>query len=191
MVSGLFKSAVFAAGVALAVPAIAHDAAMHVVNLVLPDGQIEQVSYHGDVPPRFVAVPVGFAASPFADFERMSAMMDRQMDAMMQQAAALSRLTPAMLTGMQVGAPGTTFVATFSSDGTCTRSTQITYAPGMARPQQVSNVSGDCVAGQRQRAPEVISTPTVKSRHTAPLTTLARADGTPAQAILRDAVWRQ
>jgi hypothetical protein len=190
MVSGLLKSAVFAAGVALAVPAIAHDAAMHVVNLVLPDGQIEQVSYRGDVPPRFVAVPVGFAASPFADFERMSAMMDRQIDAMMQQAAALSRLTP-MLTGMQVGAPGTTFVATFSSNGTCTRSTQITFAPGMAQPQEVSSVSGDCVAGQRQRSPQVISTATVKSRHTAPLTTLARADGTPAQAILRDAVWRQ
>jgi hypothetical protein len=180
----LGKSASLAAGIALAAlgPAMARDASVHVLNVVLPDGQVEQVSYRGASPPHFVvvpvedAVPVGIADSPFAEFERMSAMMDRQMGAMMQQAAALSRVTPALLAQMPSGASGTTYVVPFSSDGARMRSTQITCAPGMARPQEVSNVSGECAAGP--------------VRHAAPLTTLARANET-AHAELQDAVWRR
>jgi len=161
---------------------------VHVLNVVLPNGQVEQVSYRGAEPPRFVLVPVGFAASPFAELDRMSAMMDRQMAAIMQQAAALSRVTPALLTGTPAGASGTTYIATFSSDGACTQSTRITYAPGMAKPQEISNMSGDCGAAPGEQAPELTRLPAGRS---APLTTLARADETTAQPELQEAVWRR
>jgi hypothetical protein len=199
MASGLVKSAAVAAGIALAacVPALARDAAVHVLNVVLPDGQVEQVRYRGAVPPHLVvvpveqAVPVGFAASPFAALERVSALMDRQMDAMMQQAAALSRVTPALLTGgLPAGVSGSTYVATFSSDGACTRSTQITYAPGMARPQEVSQVTGSCAAGPMTQGPALMRAPVAPAGRAAPLTTLARDDQGGAKPVLRDALWR-
>jgi hypothetical protein len=193
MAFGLVKSAALAAGLvaAVSVPGLARDLSVHVLNVVLPDGQVEQLAYRGAVPPHVVVVPMGFAASPFAAFDRMSAMMDRQMDAMMRQAALLSGMTPALLTGMPAGGNGATYVASFSSDGACTRSTQITYSPGMARPQEVTNVSGACAAGPMQRAPEMIRGPAGPSHQAAPLTTLARDDENSAEPVLRDGVWRE
>ena len=197
MASGFVQSAALAAalvtGVTLAasVPAQARDTSVHVLNVVLPDGHVAQVSYRGAMPPHVVVVPVAAAAAPFAEFDRLSAMMDRQVDAMMQQAAALSRGTPALLAGMPAGASGTTYMATYSSDGACTRSTQITYAPGMARPQEISNVTGDCGAAPSGNAPTMIRVPASPTRRSKPLTTLARADQSAAEPTLQEAVWRR
>ncbi len=57
--------------------------ANHVMILRLPDGQIEQVRYTGNVPPAVIVAPNAIPASavtgdPFAMLDRISAQMDRQ-----------------------------------------------------------------------------------------------------------------
>jgi hypothetical protein len=61
----------------------------HVSTVRLPNGQVEQVRYTGDVPPTVTLAPdvaptAYVLASPFAMLERMSADMDRQAAALFQ-----------------------------------------------------------------------------------------------------------
>ena len=81
-----------AALLALAGGGVAHAAAekLHMMNVTTPDGSTIQVAYAGDVAPRVAVVPAS-AADPFVGMDRISAMMDAQMQAMMRQAAAMDR----------------------------------------------------------------------------------------------------
>jgi hypothetical protein len=79
----------------------------------------------------------------------MAADMDRQMNVMMHRAELLSRmpqddsLRSAVMHDLP---PGTSFsmVSETSSNGVCTRVTRITRDAGDAKPQMVSQTSGDC-----------------------------------------------
>jgi hypothetical protein len=112
-----------------------------------------------------VASPFAFDA-PFADFDRMSqdmaqfsqqmdrmrAEMDRRVEIMNRQAETLMRMrlpdSDALIeAGLGSSTPGSTsysVVSTSSSDGTCTRTVQVTAPAGGGKPQVVSHESGAC-----------------------------------------------
>src|SRR4051812_33127031 len=72
---------------------------VHVLRVAMPDGSVQQVRYTGDVAPTLVFVPVRRIAAapaaiddmlaPLAGFDRMFAEMDREIDAMLRQAASM------------------------------------------------------------------------------------------------------
>lgn len=138
---------------------------MHVMKVALPDGSVAHIRYAGDKPPQVavvpvaqrIAVPIMLAqpmASPFADFDRVFADMDRRMAAMMQQARMLAsqpvdssgRLETVNLGKLPAGTVRYSFTSTTSGNGTCTRSVQYTSDGSTAQPKVVSQSSGDCSA---------------------------------------------
>ena len=86
---------------AAATPATAGSDDTHILTVRLPNGMVEQIQYTGDVAPRIVVSPVPVPvlaavpmfdpapewATPFAALARISALLDRQEAAMLQQAA--------------------------------------------------------------------------------------------------------
>jgi hypothetical protein len=180
-------------------PAMAGDGQVHVMLVRLPGGGVEQIRYTGDVAPRVVLVPSAapvmvpvmmapvMMADPFADLERVSAMMDQQAMAMMRQAAALARAPAGMLPGLPPGASGYSFASTMSGNGVCTRSIRITYPGGDAAPRMVSSAAGDCGSGHGSGAPTGVTVPAPAVR-SVPNTTEARAtvptaDAGPVQQV--------
>lgn len=161
-ITALLAGAVALAGVGSA--AVAANAHEHVLKVALPDGSVEQIRYSGDVAPRILVLPVRampmapiamFDAAPFAMFDQIAAEMDRQTDAMLQQAAAMT-VQPATVDGkidttafakMPAGTVHYSFVSTSTGDGTCSRSIQVTsFGPGQ-QPKTVSQSSGTCADG--------------------------------------------
>ncbi|MCJ2188328.1 hypothetical protein [Novosphingobium beihaiensis] len=76
----------------------AASAKLHTLKLDAADGSVVEVQYTGDVAPRVQVVPAGqvvipatmpVMADPFAEMERVSALMDAHMQAVMQRAAML------------------------------------------------------------------------------------------------------
>lgn len=130
-------AAIALAGVASLVPgaAYAQSADVHVMQVRLPDGSVQQIEYTGNVAPRIVIMPAATAArsfySPFAMMQRISAEMDAQMAAMMHMMAQpfASGPTMAAFGGMPAGV--------------CMHSVQVTYN-GAGTPQVVSQTSGNC-----------------------------------------------
>jgi len=132
----------------------------HVLSLRLPGGQIEQVRYTGDVPPTVVLAPEAMTTtfgpfSPFGMLEQMTAAMDQQAEALLQNIDAL-RMPDA-------GVPsdgGYEMVPALSGPGVCTSSIQITYTGNDQAPHVVSRTSGDCGpasgAANRAVAPAVL-----------------------------------
>jgi hypothetical protein len=177
---------------AAATPARAGDSTAHIMTIELPNGAVEHIRYRGDVPPTVVMAPAPFTiAEPFfgpdpafVALQRMSAALDAQAAVMLQQVAELPRLTEAQFHTLPAGATGYSFVSTFSSDGACTRTTQITYRGDGLAPQTVSNVSGDC-GGQPATRPVPAR---VRQPAEAPVTVLA--DAAPYRAMVRQADWR-
>jgi hypothetical protein len=123
----------------------------HILTIQLPNGQVEQLRYAGDVPPRIVMLP-GSAetvadpvmGNPFAALEQISAAMDAQMAALMHQAQAMAAQPmpepEAMLRADFGGLP---------QGGVCTQSMTITFQGGSStgeapKPRIVSQTSGDC-----------------------------------------------
>ena len=141
--------------------------AMHEMTVQVPGGGVAHVRYSGDVPPKvtFVQgevqpVAVGFWApdSAFAELDRITALMDRQMDQMMYQARlmqmqAADPLYSATLKGMPAGTSGYTVVSTMSGNGVCMRSTQITSSPNGGAPKVVTKTTGNCGNGKSAAAP--------------------------------------
>jgi hypothetical protein len=139
--------------------ALAAGPAIHEMTVRGPDGAVAQIRYTGSVAPKVVFVQgqaSPFAASfwgapsPFADLDRITALMDRQMAQMMYQARMLqqqslgSPLNQAVFTGVPAGAASYSFVSTTSGNGVCTRTTQITSSPNGGKPKVVSQTSGNC-----------------------------------------------
>lgn len=138
----------------------------HILNVVLPDGSVAQVRYVGNVAPQIVAVPaaetvpVAFA-DPFAMMDRISYEMDRQMDAMLQQASALSQVAPgangqlsqAALKTLPPGTVSYSFTSYSSGNGaSCSQSVQVTSL-GQNQPPKVERQSqGDCSALNTRKA---------------------------------------
>jgi hypothetical protein len=152
--------AVLAGGAALAVaaatlPAGAQHPQPRMATLMLPDGRLVQVQYVTDAVQDVRPQPSPlFSGTPrpertFAALDRVSAMMQRQADVMLREAARFSAL-PAM--GIMPASGEFYSVSTSTSaSGGCTQSTEISYGGGGLKPRVVSSMSGNC--GQRHAAP--------------------------------------
>jgi hypothetical protein len=180
------KTAFLAGGAALALVGLPHlaaarDAARHVLSVELPDGQIEQIQYIGDVAPQVLFVPAPMRAlmpvadpfgpdSPFAMLQAMSARMDQEMSGLMHQVESLGaqpgvgpgNLTEAAFGHVPAGVTAYSVVQTITPNGVCTRTTRTTGAPGALHPRTVSQVSGDC--GSQAVPTEMPAAPTPGSR---------------------------
>jgi hypothetical protein len=141
---------------------------VHTMLVNLPDGSVAQVQYQGKVAPRISIQPVAVARSAdtleetvpdaFARMAMVSAMMDRQADAMMQQVAMLQHEAAAHAPGTQPGMTITgmtglpqgmhmTYVSTTTDADGCTRT--ISYSSdgeGHAAPRVTQAASDGCHA---------------------------------------------
>lgn len=143
----LLGAAALALGAGVAEAATAR---LHTMKVDAPDGSIVHVEYAGEVAPHVEIVPVSEAAAmmplmadPFSDMERISAMMDAQMQAM-------------------TGAPGVTMAAdaprgmhvTYYSSSTdargCTRAVSYSSDGSGAQPKLTQVASDSCEAADRQ-----------------------------------------
>jgi hypothetical protein len=145
----------------------------HVMTVRLPDGSVEHVRYTGDTPPRILVAAPAAESDPFADMERISAMMDAQADAMMAHASEMQRVAMTQAAGAPAGQGGSySYVSTTTVDGkTCTVSMQSQPGKAGAQPQMIRNVSGDgCSAVQRQTGPQPVAQPARPTPPAAPHT---------------------
>ena len=162
-----------------------HEVAMHEMTVTLPGGGVEHIRYSGNVAPQvFVSSnPLWasafdrsvFGADPvFAAMDRMNAQMDRVWASFDRDMATMAAENRALLTSADTGGPiearmlnappgSYSYISSFSSNGACTRSVEITSVGNGAKPKVVSQTSGDC---GKAGAP---------SLHSAPSTTSARA----------------
>lgn len=159
--AGVATIAVGLAGAA----ALAQSSNTHILTVALPGGGTAQIAYTGDVAPRvsisnrpapfaaFAPTPVAQffgPASPFAQFDRISAAMDRQTAAMLRQAQQLAaearsgRLTETSMHNLPPGSQGYTFVSTMSGNNVCSQSIEITTPANGGPPHVVAHSSGNC-----------------------------------------------
>jgi len=164
--------------------ALAADAS-HVLNIALPDGEIAQVHYVGDVPPRVVLTPASTAVDPFAAMDAMVAQMARDQAAMLAEAAAIQRAALAqagvdpqgnmvLVRNGSAGAParGSYHMVSITTDARgCTERTEETSDGAGAAPKVVHTLSGNCgkaAPAPRLTAPAAPQPPTPPAQ-TAPL----------------------
>lgn len=140
----------------------------HVLNVALPDGTVAHIHYVGDVAPKVVLAPAAdmapvafLAADPFAMFDRISYAMDREMDAMLRQASALSAVAPgpdgklsdATLKTLPPGTVSYSYTSFSSGNGaSCSQSVQVTSLGTNQPPKVERQSSGDCSAMNTRHA---------------------------------------
>jgi hypothetical protein len=170
LIAGAAALALTAAGTA-AVASGATD--RHEITLQLPGGGTERIEYTGEAPqvvfsPAPLAWPWAgpddfWVPSTFARLERMSADMDRQMNALFKgDLAALStapKLDDTALASLPPGTISTTWFSTSFGNGFCARVTQISKSASGGKPQIVSHETGNCGSKSEAR-PRLDSTPT-------------------------------
>ena len=153
------------AAAALAGAALAAGPKTHVMNVPLPDGSVARVEYVGDVAPKVTLAPgsVAGAAMPwampfpsFAGFDRMIEEMQRQSQAMMQQAQQMARQPAgaapyiASYGNLPAGGTSTTVVSVSNGGATCTRTTHVVSQGSGKPPKVTSSVSGQCGSNAAQ-----------------------------------------
>lgn len=167
---GAATLALLGAGVAEAATA-----RLHTMQVDAPDGRVVQVQYTGDVAPHVQFVPADeetpagmpMMADPFAQLQRMSAMMDAQMQAMMQRAAlgqqqAMSMQQQAVANGQHSGSgPGfavagdmpqgmqVSYYSSSTDASGCTLSVSYSSDGSQAAPKVTQATSDDCEAATR------------------------------------------
>jgi hypothetical protein len=158
---------------------------VHHLSVLVPGYGVERIDYTGKAAPRVVLLPgadawdsAAFAspfAAPFGDFDRiaaqmdaMSAQMDRQMAASLAQfrqlQAAPNGVYRAGLTSLPPGTQSYSVVTTIVGNNVCTRSVRISSGGDGAKPQTISNSSGNC----GDAAPSGQGATIRASTHTAP-----------------------
>lgn len=152
--------------------ALAAGPSVHEMTIRIPGGGLAQIEYTGNVAPKVMfssgpslpfAADYGFRDSPFAELDRISAAMDRQMDEMLQQVRSMQPLmfsgplNQAVLRNMPAGASSYSFVSTMSGNGFCSRSVQIIASPDGGKPKVVSHSSGNCGADPGATMPSTTS----------------------------------
>jgi hypothetical protein len=165
------------AGVALAAGAAEAAERMKTMQVAMPDGSIAEIHYAGDVAPRVEVVPIEaqrvIAYDPFAELDRISAMMEARHAAMMRQMAAIQqRIQAAAAAG--ASAPGQvvvtgalpagahysyTMVSTSSGANGCTQTVEYSSDGSSAEPKVTRTSSGDCSAVEKNAAPVQVSAP--------------------------------
>jgi hypothetical protein len=168
----LLSSAALLAAAGLAGASAGELARTHILTVRLPDGSIEQIRYVGDLPPQIHwtqdPAPLfspGFERmdmnSPFAALDRVSAEMDREAQALLNetarlQASAFGFPDPLALIDSGRLAPGArsfSVVSTLSGGHMCSRSVEVFPSPDGGRPRIVTRTSGDCGGGARGSLP--------------------------------------
>jgi hypothetical protein len=181
----------------LAGAAIAASRDSHVMTVNMPDGGVARIHYFGDTPPKVQLVPASpdriafadpFASdaafSPFAEMERVSAMMDARMNAMMRQAATMQNQTAPVPTD---GAPHMVMFSNLPKGAHVQYSYTSTTVDKNGCAQSVSWSSNGTASGQ----PKMVKTAsgscgTAKDAGEAkPITTSAKA---PAQTAKPDTI---
>ena len=157
---------------------------LHTMMVWLPNGGLAQIQYAGNVPPWVAFAPeppaAGYygPASTFAMLDRISAQMDREMDALMGDVAMAPPpiVSPGHMFNFDMpnlppGAAQYSFVSTMAGDGNyCMRSMEITRAASGARPRVVTHMSGDCRGvgdawfGAAPLAPQDRAAPPIETR---------------------------
>jgi hypothetical protein len=189
-------------------PAEAQSPQMHTMTVALPGGGVAQIRYSGNVAPQvsigeapwtaavFAPMPALFGpGSPFAEMERLSAAMDRQAAALLQETSALAAgplatgpvNAAAALTRLPPGSHAYTAVSTLTGNGVCTRSVEITRRNGQA-PKVVTHTSGNCDA-----APDAgVSTrqPAAAPSTRVPMIETRNTTHAPYAGLIREATWQ-
>jgi hypothetical protein len=190
--------------ISAATPAVARDGQARSFTLQFPDGGVERIQYVGDVPLQVTLAPAPFLPIPLtvepeldwqpslAALERISAVLDQQAALMLRHETELPDLARVTVAGLPAGTSGLAVVSTYSSDGACTRSTQVTYAGGGAKPRTVSQVSGNCGPESVDQIPEQLSAPSrFRGSPTGPGTIQVKASGKqPYAALVQKAAWQ-
>lgn len=144
--------------------AASNNSDVHHMTLRMPDGGIAQIEYTGNVAPKISVAPMtqadfdAFAPQaafmPIADFARIQADMNRQMNAMLEQVDAMNAYMArafahangpieATLNGMPQGnANATTLISTSSDGNFCERSVEVSIVNG--KRNVVRHQSGNC-----------------------------------------------
>lgn len=152
-------------GLAAFTPSLAgKEPAVHYLTVALPSGGTETITYTGDVVPKVTVNPnpfeipwsaptvFGFMPS-FVALDRLSADLDREMDAFLHQVGALTRLpaspdlSNAALQTLPAGGTSYSLISESFGNGSCTHMVQITQRADSEKPKVVSRVSGNCDAG--------------------------------------------
>ena len=210
------RTAILAGAAATAVAglagvAMARDLDTHVMTVEVPGGGVAEIRYSGDVPPQVVlsAAPVGLGslapfgsffgpASPFAELERISAAMDREAASLMRRAELLAgvpafggnRPIQAVLPGLPPGATSYTMVSTWSGNGVCSQSVEITSPADGGKPRVVSHSSGNC--GSAPGSMGTVGTPVVPAPTSRPEILETGVHGNaPHPGLVREAVWQR
>ena len=209
--TGLLVGATAIALVGSAGMAAARDLDTHVMTVEVPGGGVAEIRYTGDVPPQVVfnpaPAPLGAftpydaffgPASPFAELEQISAAMDREAASLMRQAEMLTR-TPVFSTNQPIGAvlgnmpPGTasyTMVSTWSGNGVCSQSVEITSPANGGKPRVVSHSSGSCGSAPGTMGP--IGTPAIPApTHRPDVLETGVHGNSPYPGPIREAVWQR
>ena len=177
--------------------ALAQSPQTHVMSVALPGGGVAQIRYVGSVAPQIyvsdaptMMLPTMFGAgSPFAEFDRISAAMDRQADLLLRQAAALasagpSRLSPTAISALPAGTQEYQFVSTMNGNNFCSRSVEITSQGNGAAPRVVTHTSGNCAAAAAPgtpgfQMPTPTQLPTAPAPSSGPHMIMTKATGAP------------
>lgn len=157
---------------------------LHTMLVTLPDGSVAHVQYTGDVAPRIEIQPAQDAVDPaaammtmpdpFAQMAQISAMMNRQTEAMMHQAAVLQQQgrTQGAAPGMVTSATATmpqgvhmSYVSTTTDADGCTRSVSYTSDGSTAAPKVTEAASDGCnaVKPNTQAVPAKAEAPVAQS----------------------------
>ena len=134
---------------------------VHHLTVPLPGGGTETITYTGDVVPEVTvnpdpfdiawSAPTAFGFTPsFLVLDRLSADMDREMEAFSDQIGALLPDGPeinwAALQALPAAGTSFSLISEAMRNGSCTRMVQITKRDNSERPEVVSRVSGNCAA---------------------------------------------
>jgi hypothetical protein len=190
--------------------AAARDLNTHVMTVEVPGGGVAEIRYTGDVPPQVVFSPAPTtssaltpfgaffgSASPFAELERLSAAMDREAASLMRRAELLARapgfggnqLIEAGLRSLPPGTTSYTMVSTWSGNGVCSQSVEITSPANGGRPRVVSHTSGNCGSAPNSVGP--IGTPTVPPPTPRPdMIETGLHGNAPYPGLVREASWQ-
>lgn len=189
-----------AGGLALAAGAAHAAGKLNTMNVALPDGTVAQIAYEGSVPPRVSVVPVA-AADPFAELERMSALMQARHEAMLRQVAQLQQqaqqqVLAAQRSGAVVTQPGQvvvsgsvpagsysyTMVSTTTAGNGCTQTVEWRSDGAAKEPQVTRTSAGNCSAVQKNAPAIPAAAPARPAAPAIPAAVVAGQARVPAKA---------
>ena len=139
----------------------------HELTLQLPGGGTETIAYSGKEVPKVTFQPEHIASflpassfdwtmPSFVAFDPFFADMDRDLDMLVSAPSLMPSIADQPLKAADLNnlPPGTSYsmVSETIGNGVCTHFTQITKAPGDAKPKIVSQITGNCGAGSNQAA---------------------------------------